>query len=231
MALVVRAFPVRCDRSEVEAFVREIRERAQETRRFYASFGVRREAWFFQTQGLASYIIGVTEVDGSVEEKAEAFATTTDDFARWFQQRVLEMSGVDEREQPLGPVSEQIFDSTGGGFAPEATLAVRMYPLTRGADALREFALELTSREHETRRFYDSFEANETWFVQEIGGTPHAIAVASLKGDVGGNAQRFADSQEPFDAWFKSRVVHVTGVDPNATPLGPPTTQVFEFRA
>src|SRR5688500_12762603 len=152
MALVVRAFPVRCDRREVDEFVNELRTRADETRRFYDSFAVRRESWFFQNDGRRSCVIGVTDVADPVGPRAQEFATTEDEFARWFQQRVLDMSGVDEREQPLGPPSEQVFDSTGGRFTPDATLAVRMYPLTRGADALREFAEEVRSRSDEARR-------------------------------------------------------------------------------
>lgn len=67
--------------------------------------------------------------------------------------------------------------------------------------------------------------------MQDVGGQPYAIAVVSMRGDVEANMKRFAESQEPFTAWFKQRVIDLTGVDPNETPLGPPSEQVFEFRA
>ena len=40
-------------------------------------------------------------------------------------------------------------------------------------------------------------------------------------------APRFADAVAEFDVWFKAKVLAVTGVDLNATPLGPPTVEVF----
>lgn len=163
--------------------------------------------------------------------KAEEYAGTSDEFATWFQSRVHQLTGVNLREQPLGPQTEQVYDSTGGAFRPDATLAVRMYPLPRGVEPLREFAGELAKRSREARDFYDSFEVDESWFVQDIAGTPDAIAIASMRGDVNGNASRFAESRQPFVSWFKQRVAEVTGVDPNVTPLGPPSEQVFEFVA
>ena len=42
-------------------------------------------------------------------------------------------------------------------------------------------------------------------------------------------APRYASASEEFHAWFKSQVLHLSGVDPNVTPLGPPTTQVFAW--
>ena len=229
MALVVRAFPVRCDRAEVEAMAEEMRRRSEDTRRFYESFGVRREAWFFQTEGEQSYVIGVTDVAEPVEEAAQAFATSDDEFARWFQQRVLDLSGVDEREQPLGPPTTQIFDSTEGAFRPDAKLAVRMYPLTRGLDAVHEFTAELRERSRETREFYESYDVTESWFAQDTGHSAYVIGVTSMRGDIETNAARYAAADDPFASWFKRRVVEVTGIDPNKTPLGPPSEQVFEF--
>jgi len=227
MALVVRAFPIR-DRAGVEAFVQEIRGRGDEMRRFFESFGVRREAWFLQQAGKESYIIGVTDVAAPLEQTAEKFATTTDGFAQWFQSRVLELSGVDEREQPLGPETTQVFDSTGGSFTPDGTIAARMYPL-KSVVALRELAHELSDRSKEMCAFYDSFEVSETWFVQETPEGPYAIAVASMHGDVASNADAYAKSRDPFAVWFKQRVIDVSGVDPNETPLGPQSEMVFEF--
>jgi hypothetical protein len=231
MTLVVRAFPVRCERADVEAMAEEMRRRPDDTRRFYETFGVRREAWFFQTEGAQSYVIGVTDIGEPVEEAARAFATTDDEFARWFQQRVLELSGVDEREQPLGPPTTQVFDSTDGMFRPDAQLAVRMYPLTRGIEAVHEFAEELRKRSSDTRAFYETYEATESWFAQDTGESAYIIGVTSMRGDVEKNAARYAAADDPFASWFKQRVIDVTGIDPNRTPLGPPSEQIFEFNA
>ena len=230
MALVVRAFPIRRDRRDVESFVAELRKRTEETRRFFESFGVRREAWFLQTAEKRSYVIGVTDVAGPLEETARSFATTTDDFAQWFQSRVYELSGVDEREQPLGPPTSQVFDSTGDSYRPDGTLATRMYPV-KSVGAVKELVAELQERDGETRRFYDSFEVKEAWFVQETPDGPFAIAVTSMHGDVARNVQAYARSQDPFAAWFKQRVSDVSGVDPNQKPLGPESEMIFEFNS
>jgi hypothetical protein len=228
MALVVRAFPIRCARADVQGLADELRARPDETRRFFERFRVKREAWFLQTNDDQSYVIGVTEVGDPLDEVAQDFATTDDAFAQWFQGRVLEMSGVDERQQPLGPETAQVFDSTDSGFHLDGALAVRMYPL-RSVKALRDFASQLAERPHETRNFYDAHDVNETWFVQETKQGPFAIAVASMHGDVEHTAKSYADSEEPFTLWFKQRVYDVSGVDPNETPLGPESEKVFEF--
>ncbi|HVG25438.1 MAG TPA: hypothetical protein VND45_14880 [Thermoanaerobaculia bacterium] len=231
MTLIVRALPVPGGRAAIDSFAGELRARGEETHRFYSGFGVRREALFLQETKSGPYVIGITDVEDPVPPKADEYAKTDDAFAQWFQSRVLQLTGVDLREQPLGPATEQVYDSTRGAFRPDDALAVRMYPLTRGAEPLREFARELSSRSTEARAFYDGFDVDETWFVQEIDGEPYAIAIASMRGDSDRNAARYGEARDPFATWFKQRVAEVTGVDPNVTPLGPPSEQVFEFRA
>jgi hypothetical protein len=231
MALVVRAFPVRAGRAGVQSFVNDLNGRAEETRRFYTGYGVRRESLFLQDTPQGLYAIAVTDIEEPVPPKAEEYANTVDEFGQWFQSRVQDISGINLRERPLGPDTEQVYDSTNGAFRPDATLGVRMYPLTRGVGPLKEFAAELQKRRSESRAFYDSYRVDESWFVQDVGGQPYAIAVASMRGDIEGNLKRFAESTEPFEVWFKQRVIDLTGVDPNETPLGPPSEQVFEFRA
>jgi len=109
MSLLVRAFPIVCDRSEVEKLAAEMRERADDTRRFYAGFGVRRESWFYQETPNGGIVIAVTSV-ADVESAALEYAQTTEHFAAWFKNRVKELSGIDPNEQPLGPPTELIFD-------------------------------------------------------------------------------------------------------------------------
>ena len=111
MALVVRAYPVR-SRKAVEEFVKELQEHAEETRRFYDSFSVERETWFYQEMPHGSFVIGVTELKGEPEPIAEAYKESQDRFAAWFKRRVLEISGVDPNKTPLGPDAEMVFDST-----------------------------------------------------------------------------------------------------------------------
>ena len=46
--------------------------------------------------------------------------------------------------------------------------------------------------------------------------------------DVEKNAAAYQQSTDPFASWFKERVVELSGVDPNRTPLGPPSEMVFD---
>ena len=110
MALVVRAYPVH-SREAVGRFIGELQSRAEETKRFYRSFNVKRETWFFQQTEHGPIIIGVTELD-DVAKNAEAYKESDDPFATWFKERVAELSGVDPNTTPLGPPSQMVFDSS-----------------------------------------------------------------------------------------------------------------------
>ena len=111
--LLVRAFPVRCGRREVEEFAEEVRMRGADARRFYTGFGVRRESWFYQERPDGALLIGVTDIAEPLEQAARDYAQTTEHFAAWFKDRVRNLSGIDPAEQPLGPPTELIFDSSG----------------------------------------------------------------------------------------------------------------------
>jgi hypothetical protein len=228
MSLLVRAFPIHCDRREVEKLAAEMRERAEDTRRFYEGFGVKRETWFYQDTPHGALVIGVTEV-ADVATAAREYAQTTEHFAAWFKNRVKELSGIDPNEQPLGPPTEMIFDSSGVDLPDGITISARIYP-ARSREAVEQFAGELRARSEETRSFYEGFGVpREAWFLQETANGPVIIGVTAL-GDPE-RVQEYAKTKESFAAWFKQRVIDVTGVDPNVTPLGPPSEQVFDFQA
>jgi hypothetical protein len=227
MALLARAFPVR-DRAGVDAFVNAMKQRGEEARAFYARLGVRREAWFFQRCDDA-LVIGVTEVDEPLEGRAAAFASATDAFSSWFKAQVDALSGVDPNLMPLGPRSEWVFASSAEELDADAPLIVRAYPL-RSREALDELLAELRQRRVETEAFYRRMEVQETWFVQDMGNGPFAIAVAAMR-DPSEQARAFAADRDPFSVWFKQRVTSVSGVNPNETPLGPRTELLYEFQA
>jgi hypothetical protein len=228
VALVVRAFPVR-DRKGVDDFVRQIGERDAQTREFYGGLGVRRESWFYQDAPQRPVVIGVTEVDEPIEPKAAQFADASDKFSTWFKAHIYALSGVDPDTTPLGPKSELVHDSTGGALPIDARLVVRAYPL-RDRSALDEFIGELRAKQDETRAFYERHRAEEAWFLQHTPDGPIVIAVLATD-DPERAARTYAESQEPFDVWFKQRVIEISGIDPNRTPLGPPSEQVFTFTA
>ena len=194
MTLLVRAFPV-TSRAAVEQFAGEMRERAEETRQFYSRFGVRRESWFVQEMPSGAYIVGVTDVEDPVPEKAADFANANDTFTQWFQKRVLELSGVDQHEHPLGPETERLYDALGTTASPDE-ITVRMFPLNDGVAPLRSLVSGLAP----------AAEAGESCFVQNIGGSPHAITISSRPGGGGILSSRLGVAEVP------------------------PTAQVFDFR-
>jgi len=228
MSLLVRAFPVVCDRREIEELAAEMRHRSEDTRRFFTGFGVRRESWFYQDRPGGALVIGVTDIE-DVETAAREYSQTTEHFAAWFKSRVRDLSGIDPNEQPLGPPTEMVFDSSGAELPPGITISARIYP-ARSREAVVEFAGQLRARAAETRAFYEGFDVpREVWFLQETGDGPIVIGVTAMRAPE--RVQEYAETNEPFAAWFKQRVIDVTGVDPNKTPLGPPSDQVFDFQA
>ena len=53
--------------------------------------------------------------------------------------------------------------------------------------------------------------------VTHFGAPPPAAAI-----------ENYVGSQHAFDTWFKGQVRAVTGMDPDATPMGPPSECVFD---
>jgi hypothetical protein len=228
LALVVRAFPVD-DRVRVDAFVRELHDRETEARRFYTSLGVRRETWFFQPHptGGSNIVIGVTDVEEPLATRAEQYAEASDPFSTWFKAHIYALSGVDPDTAPMGPPSVMVHDSSGGSLPIGATLIVRAYPLP-DRSGLERFIDELREKGRETRGFYHRHGVEEAWFLQQTDDGEIVIAVLATD-DPERVARTFGESTEPFDLWFKQRVIEVSGVDPNRTPLGPPSEQIFDF--
>jgi len=109
-------------------------------------------------------------------------------------------------------------------------LVVRAFPLRGSITDLQAFASELAgARAADTEQFYRHYGVDhESWHVQQTPNGPWVIAVTALANPAEA-APRYADAREEFHVWFKDQVLSLTGVDPNKTPLGPPTTQVFSW--
>jgi len=92
-----------------------------------------------------------------------------------------------------------------------------------------KFIGELTKRAEESRHFFSEHGVrHETWHFQQTEHGPIVIVVTDVhEPEVA--AKRFAKADAGFAAWFKGRVLEITGVDENKTPLGPETEQIFEF--
>jgi hypothetical protein len=107
---------------------------------------------------------------------------------------------------------------------------VRAFPLKASIADLTAFSEALAGpRSGDAERFFRRYGvASESWHLQKTDHGPWVIVVTELADPVDA-APRYADATEAFHLWFKSQVVTLTGVDPNYTPLGPPTREVFAW--
>lgn len=109
-------------------------------------------------------------------------------------------------------------------------MLVRAFPLQKPLAELQAFAASLRAeRRLDAAAFYRQFGVtHESWHVQQTPTGSWVISVTKLD-DAAEAAPRYAASSKEFDAWFKDQVRSLCGVDPDAQPLGPPTTEVFAW--
>jgi hypothetical protein len=108
---------------------------------------------------------------------------------------------------------------------------VRAFPLIRPVSELEEFVRALGEKRASTATFYASYGiTHESVHLQEEGDRKFLIVVTLVE-DVQEAGPRYKVAADDFEAWFKGRVLHLTGVDPNVTPLGPPTRTIFSWPA
>jgi hypothetical protein len=113
------------------------------------------------------------------------------------------------------------------------TLIVRAFPLKPECERadLQKFIAELEGERREEAAAFrrDHGVTHESWYLQETPLGPWVIAINQVDGDVQESSTRFAQSTGGFAAWFKQRVLELTGVDTSKEPLGPQTEPVYEW--
>lgn len=109
MPRVVRAFPLRSSRSDLESFATQLKgQRATDAARFFGHYGVTSESWHLQDTPSGPWIIAVTELDNPAEA-APRFAEAIAEFDVWFKAQVLAVTGIDLNTTPLGPPTTEVF--------------------------------------------------------------------------------------------------------------------------
>jgi len=110
-----------------------------------------------------------------------------------------------------------------------ATVAFVAPVLPGGAEALRDLAAAVTGprrAEHEAfhRRAGIS---RENWYLQQ---TPQGeMTIVYLEsGDLPGAFQTLANSDHPYDRWFKEQAKSVHGIDFNQPPPGPLPEAIYD---
>jgi hypothetical protein len=115
----------------------------------------------------------------------------------------------------------------------EMQRVVRAFPVLPGQEkSLQELVSQLADeRAKEAAEFFRRFGVtHESWHAQETPAGTWVIGVTEISDvPVEVAAEGYARSEQPFDSWFKERVREITGIDPNTTPLGPPTQCIFNW--
>jgi len=110
---------------------------------------------------------------------------------------------------------------------------VRVMPILPGKEnEARIFSDELLKeRRNETDAFYARYGCHgESWSLQE---TPMGLIgiVCTDIDDLVTRLESFGQSKHPFDAWFRSRIRDITGLDLTQPMQGDPSAeQIFEWR-
>ncbi len=112
-------------------------------------------------------------------------------------------------------------------------LVVRAFPVLAGrVEQVRQLAQAMTNeRAAQTSEFYSRLGVrHESWHLQETPLGAWVIAVSEID-EPAERARQYSASQRDFDAWFKRRVLELTGIDPLTQPLGPPTEAILSWTA
>ena len=108
-------------------------------------------------------------------------------------------------------------------------MVVRAFPLCVPRKEVEAFAAKVRERHAETTAFYRKYGlAHESWYLQEVDGKAWVICCSAMK-DPEAGGKEYAAATDSFGAWFKNEVTRLSGVNPNHTPLGPPSHQLFSW--
>lgn len=111
-------------------------------------------------------------------------------------------------------------------------LLVRAFPVLPGKEReMSELANAVrTERAAAAADFFQRMGvARESWHLQETDHGLWVIAVTQIPDrPIEEAGQDYAGSRHEFDRWFKTQVQSITGVNPEVSPLGPPTNCIFD---
>ena len=110
------------------------------------------------------------------------------------------------------------------------SLLVRAFPLRQSVADFDAFVNTLQGpRKAEMAAFYQEYGIeHESWHLQQTENGPWVIVVTLVRNPAETGA-KYAQASVGFASWFKGQVLTLSGVDPSAAPLGPPTTEVYRW--
>ena len=110
-------------------------------------------------------------------------------------------------------------------------LVVRAFPVLEGREEdLRAFIQALqTTFQHEVDAFYRKYGVRrETACLQESAQGKQVIVITEI-GTSTPAFSAYSTSEAEFDRWFKAQILHISGIDLNQQPQGPPSEHLFTW--
>jgi hypothetical protein len=109
-----------------------------------------------------------------------------------------------------------------------------VYPILPGkTEAWKQFTKEMSGErknEHAASRKRLGIK-QETAFLQQTPMGDLAVIIMDMDMEIPQLFQGFAQSNEPFDVWFREKVKEFHGVDVTQPPPGSPPEKYFDYRA
>ena len=210
MPSAVLPFPVLPGKTESD--IRKIADRFKEDPAGYrearAGTGMTLERAYWQHTPMGDFVVAYIESSQDVGAGLATMAQNTSDMGRYFVETVNEVHGVDITQPPSGPGPEIVGewsdpDATGRGRGMAFCAPVIPEHVEYG----RRWAQEA----FETRKDEFTRSRRALGQVREVvclNHTPHGpVCGVYLEGaDPFDANRRFADSQDPFDLWFKQQL-------------------------
>jgi hypothetical protein len=232
MERTVMAFPVKpgATPEEIDAIAKMFRIRPAEYRESRNHLGISLERAYHQPTPMGDFVSTYVESEGSAGEAVAKMAASELAIDQEFARLVNEVHGVDLTSPPEGPPPETI----GVWTDPDATTRGRglafCAPLLPGVeDAGRRFAAEaFQTRRDEmaaSRRALD-----QTVEVVTLQNTPQGqIICVYIEGtDPVSANRRFAESDAPFDRWFKDQTATLFPPEIDFNQPVPPVREIFD---
>jgi hypothetical protein len=110
------------------------------------------------------------------------------------------------------------------------SIVLRAFPIRGPVEKLHDLVASLKGeKQPDADSFFKSYGvSHESWHLQDTPAGPWVIGLTVID-DPKEAAPRYAKAVGEFDSWFKAQIGHVTGVDLNVEPLGPPTELIYAW--
>jgi hypothetical protein len=225
------AFPVQPGKDEIiREIANEVRSRRSEYQQSRQRAGVAFERAYLQKNpDGTTLVVAYVEAKGGFADVARSYAASDLDLDKFFVQKNSEATGIDFAAGPQGPEPELVGEWVAPGAAGRQRGFAFAAPLQPGmTDAARQFAREA----YETRRAELTESRVAKGLIREMVFLNHTpagdLAVVYLEGADPVDANRqFAESNTPFDRWFKDQSMRIFPPFVNFDQPVPANEEVF----